>query len=136
MFLERFGVHLYQSAKSDSYAALNRCFAHEFGHALDRALSNFSHWQEFDHAFKEDLANLSKAEASKLSYFTQPDGAVKEADKVYDAAKEELFAELFALSRGSGSTSPEVDSLLRKRFPAVVELCDSKMKSVLKEKPD
>lgn len=112
-----------------SYSGLARCAAHEFGHALDKALSNFSSSKAFQDAFLKDLAQMSEEEKSRLWYFTAP-YAVGEQQASHNAAQEELFAELFAVHQGLGSASREVDNLLIKKFPTVNQLFETKMASL------
>jgi hypothetical protein len=103
--------------KAESIA---RSVAHEFGRALDRALDNFSLSYEFDQAFYRDMARLSPPEKSALWCFTAPCSEIFQSQDSFEAAKEELFAELFAVSQGMGCASKEIDDLLVGKFPTVM----------------
>jgi hypothetical protein len=99
--------------------SLSSSIAHEFGRALDRALDNFSLSYEFDQAFYADMSKLSPAEKSLLWCFTTPCSEIIQSKDSFEAAKEELFAELFAISQGMGCASKEIDDLLTSKFPMV-----------------
>lgn len=99
--------------------SLGSSIAHEFGRALDRALDNFSLSYEFDQAFYADMSKLSPAEKSSLWCFTAPCSEIIQSKDSFEAAKEELFAELFAIGQGMGCASKEIDDLLIRKFPTV-----------------
>lgn len=130
-FLKQLGVCLGRQARVKQCPSLVRNAAHEFGRAVDKAILNFSLGKEFDHAFQSDLAKLSETEKSKLWYFTATCVAYGKTGPGYDAAKEELFAELFALHLGLGRVSPEIGHLLVKKFSSVNALLKSKLESNL-----
>lgn len=80
----RFATH------HDPAAALR----HEFGHAVDHALGNFSRSQTFQQAVAADLRNSA----------AQPNAAMQ----YYRNSPEELFAELYAKARGGGLSHADV----------------------------
>jgi hypothetical protein len=132
MFFKRFGPRFRRQQQGKCYPPpLARCAAHEFGRAVDKAISNFSAGKEFDEAFQNDLAKMSEAEKSKLWYFTATCLAFGKTQPGYDAAKEELFAELFALHQGLERVSPEIAQMLIKKFPSVNELLKARLESLL-----
>lgn len=108
-------------AEGPGYPAdlLARSIAHEFGRALDRALDNFSLSYEFDQAFYRDVTRLTSEEKSVLWCFSAPCSEILQSQDSFEAAKEALFAELFAVSQGRGCASKEVDDLLISKFPTV-----------------
>jgi hypothetical protein len=126
-FLEQLGICFYGELAPKSYASLAQCGAHEFGRALDKAMSNFSSSFEFEHAFQQDLAKISEKEKNTLWYYTAPNAPRADQQCGHQSAKEELFAELFAVNQGLGAAHPEVDELLIKKFPAVNRLICSKL---------
>jgi hypothetical protein len=106
---------------------LDRCAGHEFGHAVDNALLHFSLSKAFDHAFWQDFAGIAEGERARLSGLLVPDSAAQDPESARNAAKEEIFAELFALHQGLRRTSIAIDDLLKDRMPAMVKLIKHKI---------
>ena len=73
---------------------------HEFGHALDQALGNFSDSPGFADAYAQDVARLSRGARRDVAYLLQ-DGA---------AGRQEAFAELYAATKGAHNTSGKLNA--------------------------
>ncbi len=84
---------------------------HEIGHAVDHAMGDLSHSEEFDKAYQQDIAKLSAADRQRLTYLLQND----------NAGKEETFAEIFAGINGQTCNAGDTAYILSK-FPNVAEL--------------
>lgn len=131
-FLEQFSLLLYGKS---TLAPLSNCGAHEFGHALDAALANFSHGPKFEEAFGKDILKVSDKEKGTLSYFTYADEAVPDPKNRFDAAKEEVFAEIFATSLGLGACPKKIDGLLGQKFHEVGNLIKATVDGIIQSKP-
>jgi hypothetical protein len=92
---------------------------HEFGHAVDQYLGNYSHTPEFVAAYNKGARSISGYEARVLSYYLQPG----------DAGREETFAELFASLNGV-ACDRNSDILLRNHFPELVSLIRNRVAKV------
>lgn len=92
---------------------------HEFGHAVDQYLGNFSHTPAFVAAYNKGAASISGYEARTLNYYLQPG----------DAGREETFAELFA-SLNDVACDRNSDILLRNHFPELVQLIRARVAKV------
>lgn len=92
---------------------------HEFGHAIDDYLGNFSHSAAFRAAYAKGKATVSRQEASVLSYYLQSG----------DAGAEETFAELFASMDGTGCDRSS-DILLQNHFGELVGLIRNKLATI------
>jgi len=116
------GKLFFKDSNSRAYELLKRNAAHEFGHALDNALSRVSASPEFDEAFQKDLAKLTDDEKLDLRYLVHLDSSFEVDRDAYGRAKEEIFAELIAVGQKLTGTVNRCDDLLKKKFPALVEL--------------
>lgn len=101
---------------------------HEFGHAMDfcyprlkNGIKRFSHTSAYVNAYYQDLEAMEEEARGALSYFIQ--GA--DLDSERSAGREETFAELFALTLGTGAFhNPELirhsfrqtDALIRDQY--------------------
>lgn len=83
---------------------------HETGHAIDQALSQFSHSETFQKAYDQDVAKLSDGEKSLKGYLLQQN----------KAGQEETFAEVYGAMNGSSSNPRDTQGVL-KDFPNVAE---------------
>jgi hypothetical protein len=92
---------------------------HEFGHAVDQYLGNFSHTPEFKAAYDKGMKYISTYEAKVLNYYLQPG----------DAGKEETFAEIFA-SLEQTACDPNSDILLKNHFPELVSLVRNRVSKI------
>lgn len=92
---------------------------HEFGHAVDQYLGNYSHSPEFLKAIQTAQKDLTPWERESLSYFLQPG----------KAGAEETFAELFACLNGDGCDSSQ-DQVLRNHFGTALSLIDHKVSTI------
>ena len=92
---------------------------HEFGHAVDDYLANFSHTPEFRQAYDKGKTGLTAAEKSVLWYYLQKG----------DAGAEETFAELFA-SLDQTACDRNSDELLHKHFSELSDLIRTKIGSI------
>jgi hypothetical protein len=92
---------------------------HEFGHAVDDYLANFSHTPEFRQAYEKGKIGLTSAEKSLLWYYLQAG----------DAGPEETFAELFA-SLEQTACDRSSDQLLHKHFSELADLIRTKIASI------
>ena len=92
---------------------------HEFGHAVDQYLGNFSHTPQFKAAYDHGAAEISAPERQVLSYYLQPG----------DAGKEETFAELFA-ALDEDACDKNSDILLRNHFSQLAKLIRQKVASI------
>ncbi len=110
------GIQTYQHGPEEENAW------HELGHALDRrALKGFSQSKEFDDAYKVGMDSIPLAKLGYFYYYCMP---TKNATKghEYEAAKEELFAQIFAAEHTSANRRTETDNFLLDHFKKVVEL--------------
>lgn len=92
---------------------------HEFGHALDAYLGNFSHTSAFAQIYKEEKTTVTGAEQKTLAYYLQAG----------DAGREETFAELFASLDGMGCDRNS-DVMLQKRFPRLLKLITTRLSAL------
>jgi hypothetical protein len=92
---------------------------HEFGHAVDQYLGNFSHTPEFIAAYDKGAKSISSYEAKVLNYYLQPG----------DAGREETFAEIFA-SLNEAACDRNSDILLKNHFPELVLLIKYKVNKI------
>ncbi len=95
------------SGLSDRTAGLVR---HEAGHAMDHALSNFSHSSDFQKAFQQDVAKLTPAEQNTHRYLLQKN----------KAGQEETFADVYGAINGSSTNGSQTAEVLR-LFPNVAD---------------
>jgi hypothetical protein len=93
---------------------------HEFGHAIDHYLGNFSHSPEFVAAYNKGLKTISVPEQAVLSYYLQPG----------HAGMEEAFAEIFA-SLDEHACDKGSDALLHNHFGEAAKLVRAKVNSIL-----
>jgi hypothetical protein len=91
---------------------------HEAGHAVDLALGNMSHSDDFKRAFDADVAKMSPAEKQRFGYLLQ-DG---------HAGHEETFAEVFGAMHGSSANRSESQAILND-FPEVRALMQRRLAS-------
>jgi hypothetical protein len=89
---------------------------HEFGHAVDNYLGNFSHTAKFRNAYEKELAAIGKGDREWLYYYLQPG----------DAGPEETFAELFA-SLDQTACDKRSDDMLHHYFPELTRLIRSQL---------
>lgn len=89
---------------------------HEAGHAMDAALGNFSHSDDFQKAIDKDIAKLSPADKLRFSYLLQPN----------KAGNEEAFADVYGALNGSSTNRSETADVL-KSFPNVAEAIKKRM---------
>jgi len=89
---------------------------HETGHAVDIALGDYSHTDEFKKAYDQDVARMTPAERARFKYLLQPG----------QAGHEETFAELFGAINGSSANAKETQALLND-FPAVKALIQRRL---------
>lgn len=114
--VQSYGATASFDPKSLSYAPLERNGWHEFGHALDVTVFNgLSKDEKFDDAFQRARKQMSPAEIEYLSYFSAEELGITRAHN-FDAARQELFAEFFAISHVRDSQSPSVQLALRDRL--------------------
>jgi hypothetical protein len=106
---------------------LDRCASHEFGHAVDNALSHFALSKEFDYAFWQDFASITGEERTRLRHLITPDATIQDPQTARNAAKEEIFAELLALHQGLRKTVLDIDDLLKDRLPAMAKTINHKI---------
>jgi hypothetical protein len=92
---------------------------HEFGHALDEYMGNFSHGASFKQVYEFERENITGDEKKTLSYYLQSG----------DAGREETFAELFAAHNGMGCDQVS-DALLQERFPNLTQLIATQVASL------
>jgi hypothetical protein len=92
---------------------------HEFGHAVDEYLGNYSHSAEFKAAYAKGLKTISQHERKVLSYYLQPG----------DAGREETFAEIFA-ALNEAACDRNSDILLKNHFPELVQLIRAKVAKI------
>lgn len=111
--------------KAEHYQGIERNGWHELGHALDfTALHNMSQSKSFDAAFHAGLGRVAAMDASKqnvIGYFFRADASAGKGHE-YDAAKQELLAEIVAAYRAPVSTRGARDQILIQAFPEVVNL--------------
>jgi hypothetical protein len=119
------------------YPPIERTGWHELGHALDlAALHGYTHTKEFDAAFTADLQKLSPKVIKQLDYFAAPDRSLSK-DHWYDAAKQEVLAELFAIAHAPSYKDAgkkqlsEHDDLIKKSFPHVWQLLEGEKHHLL-----
>jgi|GEM_PF-1126785 len=89
---------------------------HEAGHAVDAALGNMSHSDDFKQAFDADVARMSAAEKQRFAYLLQ-DG---------HAGHEETFAEVFGGMNGSSANRDQTAAIMRD-FPTVRALMQRRL---------
>lgn len=92
---------------------------HEFGHAIDHYLRNFSHSPEFVAAYNKGLKTISVPEQAVLSYYLQPG----------HAGMEEAFAEIFA-SLDEHACDRGSDALLHNHFTEAVKLVRARVNNI------
>jgi hypothetical protein len=92
---------------------------HEFGHAIDNFLGNFSHSEEFQQAYAKGKASISKEEEVVIWYYLQAG----------DAGPEETFAEIFASLKGTACDRAS-DQILHDHFPELVSLINDKVAQI------
>jgi hypothetical protein len=92
---------------------------HEFGHAMDQYLGNFSHSDSFIKAYERDAATLNYSEKQSLNYFLQSGRA----------GAEETFAELFACIDGHGCDQQQ-DQILRDHFGDLITMIQGRVSRV------
>jgi hypothetical protein len=82
-----------------SFAPFERTAWHEFGHALDlAALGSYSLASEkFDAAYQTTIEKMSPFDKRYFAYFVKGDASAYRGHE-FDAARQETFAELFALA--------------------------------------
>ncbi len=68
---------------------------HEFGHAYDFVKGKLSTGGEFASAYREDFGRLTNSQRTEWQYYCQDDGG--------ERGRSECFAELFAISHGTGA---------------------------------
>lgn len=110
--------------KSISYDPIERNGWHELGHAVDKAgLGGFSQTKEFQAAFMKDLEKIRIPESSPdpLEYYVRPETTTGRSIS-YAAAREELFAELFAISRLPIGLRKRSDAWKLESFPKVARV--------------
>lgn len=120
--------------KSLHYAPLERSAWHELGHALDyAAMHQFTQTRAFDEAFHKDLIKLTPADHRNIqSYFTAPE-AGQPAGHEYDAAKEELFAQIFAAEHCAKTYPTQENKFLLAHFAKTVSLMKSDKRRLFPE---
>lgn len=92
---------------------------HEFGHAMDQYLGNYSHSKQFMDAYNKDAQALPASERETVNYFLQSGSA----------GAEETFAELFACLNGQGC-DPKQDDVLRNHFGDLLSLIQQRISSI------
>jgi hypothetical protein len=92
---------------------------HEFGHAVDQYLGNFSHTPEFVAAYEKGAKTISPVEGKVLNYYMQKG----------DAGREETFAEIFA-SLNEYACDRNSDILLKNHFPELVSLIRTRVSKI------
>lgn len=92
---------------------------HEFGHAVDQYLGNYSHSPEFIAAYEQGAKTISTHEAKVLSYYLQKG----------HAGREETFAEIFA-SLDDYACDRKSDILLKNHFPELVSLVRNRVSKI------
>lgn len=92
---------------------------HEFGHAVDQYLGNYSHSPEFIAAYEKGVKTISPHEAKVLNYYLQKG----------HAGREETFAELFA-SLNDYACDRDSDILLKNHFPELVSLVRNRVSKI------
>lgn len=90
---------------------------HEAGHALDDALGEFSHSDEFKDAFDKDFEGLSAEDKTRFAYLLQGQPP-KQGEPINYAGLEETFADVFAGMNGTCTNSADTSCVLAK-FPHV-----------------
>ena len=115
-----------EKLKNSKYRPSNRVpgvLRHEFGHALDDALNQFSKSPAFREAYDKDVAlirsNMSRYSPKSLEYFLQQG----------DAGREEAMAELFGIHYGGGAAN-WVERQMRTAFPNTLELISQKLRQI------
>lgn len=98
---------------------------HELGHAWDVAWSSvpYSDCEPFYSCYERDRSRMSAERRQELGYFVQASSA----------GRQEVFAELFALRFGGGST-PQQAAALRTAFPSCAALIDELFAGVNEER--
>lgn len=89
---------------------------HEFGHAVDQYLGNYSHTEEFSRLYKHDAELLNDGQRQALYYFLQSG----------DSGQEETFAELFACVGDRGCDHSQ-DKMLVECFGDLMPLIQKKL---------
>jgi hypothetical protein len=90
---------------------------HETGHAVDAAMGDFSHSEEFKKAYDKDVANLSPEEQVNEHYLLQDGNAGKE---------EEAAAETYGALNGT-SANPSETQEVRQDWSNVTEAWKKKL---------
>ena len=89
---------------------------HETGHAVDAAMGNESHSDEFKKAYDADVAKMTPAQREQLKYLLQPG----------DAGKEETFADVFGAMNGASGDPAQTAAVLA-AFPSIRALIGKKV---------
>ncbi len=96
---------------------------HELGHGLDFAvLKHMSSSVEFDQAFKKGQERLVSNDHVNWRYFVEPSVDQRTGRLDYQAAKEELTAQLYALTHKAFEKLSREDKLMLNKFHEVVDL--------------
>lgn len=129
--VQSFGALASFDPKARSYAPIERNGLHEFAHALDVTVFNaLTKTEEFENAYMRARASVKPEEAKQLKYFVQGERGITSANE-FDAARQELFAELFTIHRLPIDQRTQRDRLLLTRFAPVVDLLHADKRSLL-----
>lgn len=128
--VQNFGDNAKIDAKSISYEPIEKIGPHEFGHAVEQVLlQHFAGSKEFEAAFARGAARVKdEREKRELGYFVNPQQVAGHKD--FNAAKQEMFAEMFCISLKQPAEQNFRDKLLLKHFPEVSALVAKKVKEV------
>lgn len=108
--------------KSRNFAALERNGWHELGHALEQmVLSRMAARSDFKNAFDEAVKKIPAEEKKALDYFVRSETGMPRGHE-HDGARQELFAEIFAIRHIPDDQRTGRDRLILKRFEAVIKI--------------
>ncbi len=102
-------VNLAERTNAGPSHRLGGVLRHESGHAVDDALGQPSHSDEFDKAYQQDAGKIKNP--FQMTYLRQQG----------DAGKEETFAEVYGALRGSSANPSQTQEILN-TFPEVAKV--------------